>query len=96
MSTNPAKETLEGEKKVKKEKEEKEEEEVEEEEEDEEEDEEKEEDSKVSRRSIVYTIAVLVQALWIIFLIWEIVWILTKGMDIDMDHPHWNVIVVVC
>ena len=57
--------------------------------------EEEEEEKKGTHRSVVYTVAVIVQLIWMIFLLWEIGWILTKNLNVDMDHPSWGVEVVV-
>ena len=53
------------------------------------------EEKKGTHRSIVYTVAVLVQLIWMIFLLWEIAWIFSKNLNVDMDHPSWGVEVVV-
>ena len=55
----------------------------------------KEEKKKGTLRSAVYTIAVLVEIIWMIFLLWEIGWILTKNLNVFTGNPFWEVEVVV-
>ena len=54
-----------------------------------------EEDKKGTLRSVVYTIAVLIEVIWMIFLVLELIWILTQNLNVDQDKPNWDVIVVV-
>ena len=56
---------------------------------------EEDEEKKGTLRSIVYTIAVLVETVWMIFLVWEVVWIITWNLNVYMGQSNWEVIVVV-
>ena len=56
---------------------------------------EEDEEKKGTLRSVVYTIAVLVETVWMIFLVWEVVWILTWNLNVYMGQSNWEVIVVV-
>ena len=58
-----------------------------------EEDEEKK--AKGTLRSVVYTIAVLVEIVWLVFLAWEVVWIITWNLNVYRGQSNWEVIVVV-
>ena len=57
--------------------------------------EEEQEEKKGTLRSVVYTIAVLVEVIWMIFLVWEIIWILTRNLNVYTGQANWEVIVVV-
>ena len=57
--------------------------------------EEEQEEKKGTLRSVVYTIAVLVEVIWMIFLVWEIIWILTRNLNVWTGQANWGVIVVV-
>ena len=56
---------------------------------------EEDEEKKGTLRSVVYTIAVLVETVWMIFLVWEVVWILTWNLNVYRGQSNWEVIVVV-
>ena len=56
---------------------------------------EEDEEKKGTLRSVVYTIAVLVETVWMIFLVWEVVWIITWNLNVYMGQSNWEVIVVV-
>ena len=54
-----------------------------------------EEEKKGTLRSVVYTCAVLVEIIWMIFLVWEVFWILTWNLNVYTGQANWEVIVVV-
>ena len=56
---------------------------------------EEDEEKKGTLRSVVYTIAVLVETVWMIFLVWEVVWIITWNLNVYRGQSNWEVIVVV-
>ena len=57
--------------------------------------EEEQEEKKGTLRSVVYTIAVLVEITWMIFLVWEVVWILTRNLNVYTGKANWEILVVV-
>ena len=54
-----------------------------------------EEEEEGTLRSVVYTTAVLVEVIWMIFLVWEVFWILTRNLNVFTGQANWEIIVVV-